>query len=237
MGFLLLGVGVLGLLLLATSLVANTDPARLARQLKTAAGVGLLGVAGLMVWLRRIDLALLAGGVGLTLLGLRRASGFSRAGEGGAAGGAPRASVVRSAFLEMQLDHDSGELDGDILAGAFEGRRLSLLPREDLQRLYSEVYGDGDSRALLEAYLDRRQPGWRVDFEADPAAGQAHAPRSGAMTKEEAYQVLGLAPGAGEAEIRAAHRRLMKRVHPDQGGSGFLAAKLNEAKDLLLDHD
>jgi DnaJ-domain-containing protein 1 len=128
-------------------------------------------------------------------------------------------------------------MEGEVLAGTHEGRRLSEFSVAELEGLLREVSGDPDSRALLEAYLDRRHPGWRVDFEADAAAGHGATPGAGAMTKEEAYQVLGLAPGAGQAEIRAAHRRLMKRVHPDQGGSGFLAAKLNEAKDLLLDHD
>ena len=237
MGFFLLGLGALGLLLILASFTASADTARLARQLKTFGGIGLLLAAAGLLFARRIDLAMLAGGFGLTLLCLRRARGFSRAGEGGDASGDGAASVVRSVFLEMRLDHDSGDMEGEVLAGAFEGRRLSGLSPAELRSLYGEVSSDTDSRALLEAYLDRRQPGWRVDFEADGTAGQGAAPGAGAMTKEEAYQVLGLAPGAGEAEVRAAHRRLMKRVHPDQGGSGFLAAKLNEAKDLLLDHD
>ncbi|WP_417773988.1 DnaJ domain-containing protein [Stappia sp.] len=234
MGFLLLGVAVLGLLFMFASSMTSADPARLARQIKTGAGVALLAGAGVLVWVRRIDLAMLVGGAGLAMLGLGRAKGFRPAGSGGGGG---QMSVVRSAFLEMRLDHDSGDMEGEVLAGTHEGRRLSEFSVAELEGLLREVSGDPDSRALLEAYLDRRHPGWRVDFEADAAAGHGATPGAGAMTKEEAYQVLGLAPGAGQAEIRAAHRRLMKRVHPDQGGSGFLAAKLNEAKDLLLDHD
>lgn len=234
MGFLLLGVGTLALLLALAHYMTRANPGDLARQLKTAGGVALLALAAVLLVARRVDLALLAGGFGLTLLGLRRARGFKPAGEG-QNGGSGATSTVRSAFLEMRLDHDSGAMAGEVLVGRFEGRSLDSLSREELATLYRELSGDADSRALFEAYLDRREPGWRVDFEADAAAGHGSPPGTGAMTEQEAYEILGLAPGAGEAEIRAAHRRLMKRVHPDQGGSGFLAAKLNEAKALLLD--
>jgi hypothetical protein len=87
---------------------------------------------------------------------------------------------------------------------------------------------------LLDAYLDRRQPGWREDLKFDRDAGEGRAARAGNMTEKEAHEVLGLQPGAGQAEIREAHRRLIKAVHPDVGGSAFLAAKINEAKDRLI---
>jgi DnaJ-domain-containing protein 1 len=93
---------------------------------------------------------------------------------------------------------------------------------------------DQDGARLLEAYLDRRFPAWRKDAEPDEhprPGGDAHA---GAMTEEEAYQILGLAPGASAEEIRRAHRTLMKKLHPDQGGSTYLAARVNQAKEILL---
>lgn len=235
MGYLLLGVGALGLFLAFAQMVTRSNPTDLARHVKTVGGVALLVLAVVFLVVRRIDLAMLAAGGGLTLLGLRGARGFRPAGNGSAGAGAGQVSIVRSAYFEMCLDHESGTMTGEVLAGRFEGRALDGVSRAELVELYRETAADGDSRALLEAYLDRREPGWRVDFDADATAGHRPAPGTGAMTEQEAYQVLGLAPGAGEAEIRAAHRRLMKRLHPDQGGSGFLAAKLNEAKDLLLD--
>ncbi len=108
-------------------------------------------------------------------------------------------------MLEMVLDQDSGDLQGSVIAGAFDGRSLEALSRDEMVELWRETAGDGESRSLLEAYLDRRHPGWRVDFEADSAPWQNGPTSSGAMSEEEAYQVLGLSPGAGEAEIRAAH--------------------------------
>jgi len=100
-----------------------------------------------------------------------------------------------------------------------------------LVALLNEI--DDESRALLAAYLDRRDAGWREHAQADAAPGRGSAPR-GPMTHEEAYQILGLQAGAKAEEIVRAHRTLMKRIHPDQGGTNYLAARVNEAKDTLL---
>ena len=143
-------------------------------------------------------------------------------------------SHVRTAALEMELDHDTGGLEGLVLAGRFEGRELSALSLGELLTLRGELAADGESLQLLETYLDGRFPVWRDDAEADAHRGQGSAPASGAMSKQEAYKILGLEPGASAADIRKAHRRLMQRLHPDIGGTSFLAARINEAKDVLL---
>lgn len=149
-----------------------------------------------------------------------------------------RRSTVRTAALEMELDHDTGGLEGLVLAGRFEGRVLGRMAENEVVALYDELISDSESRQLLETYLDGRFAGWRENLQADGSRRQGGAPGAGAMTKEEAYKVLGLETGATAADIRKAHRRLMQRLHPDIGGSPFLAARINEAKDVLLsDHE
>lgn len=145
-----------------------------------------------------------------------------------------RQSVLRSPTFEVLFDEISGEIGGRVLKGTFAGRDLTSLTPQELLRCRMEVAGETMSRVTLEVYLDRRMPGWREDMKAQSAAGSRRPPNTGAMSEEEAYQILGLEQGAGEAEIRSAHRRLMKRVHPDQGGSNFLACRINQAKDRLL---
>ena len=146
---------------------------------------------------------------------------------GGQAPQTGAANSVETAFLSMTLHHDSGRMTGSVKAGQFAGRDLATLTLAELLALLQECQAaDADSVALLEAWLDRAHPDWR----AEPAA----EPRSGAMTRAEALEILGLAEGADEDAIRAAHRRLMRSAHPDQGGSAWLAARINAARDLLL---
>jgi hypothetical protein len=144
-----------------------------------------------------------------------------------------RSSTVRSSSLEMELDHDTGELDGLVLTGHLEGTRLSELTEEELFSLHKEIQADPDGVALLETYLERYHPGWQ-DRIQDPSSGWNGASSSGEMTKEQACQILGVAPGASREEILETWRRLIKRVHPDSGGSAFLTAKINTAKSVLL---
>lgn len=153
-----------------------------------------------------------------------------------ASGTGRRQSTVNTRFLRMTLDHGSGALTGLVLEGVFKGRRLSELNLDQLLQLLGECRADEQSAAVLEAYLDREHPDtWRERFTArGGTAGTGGGALSGTMNREEAYQVLGLEPDADEEAIVAAHRRLIQKLHPDRGGSSFLAAKINQAKDLLL---
>ncbi len=228
---LILGVVVLVLLLWAVSAFSKADPKQAARLLRTIAGGGALLFAAFLLFRGQIGIAIPVGTVGLGLLGWLSLWPASFGGRTQKSPG--QVSRVRSAFLEMELDHDSGAMRGRILAGRYEGVSLDAIDLPTLVGFIAEI--DDDSRQLLMAYLDRRQPRWRENAEGNAAAGHGGgASTGGKMTEEEAYQVLGLQPGASADEIGRAHRSLMKKLHPDQGGSTYLAARVNQAKDVLL---
>ena len=142
-------------------------------------------------------------------------------------------SSITTRFLEVNLDHASGEMQGKIIDGRFTGRTLEQLTFNELLELWRECQVDAQSSAILEAYLDRTQDrDWRERATAEE--GSKYNDDKSPIDKEDAYAILGLKPGATEDEIKAAHRRLMQKVHPDHGGSDYLAARINEAKDFLL---
>jgi hypothetical protein len=238
-----LAVGVAALLLILVVLrwFTRTPSADVARILRRVALYGaiaillLLAATGRMHWLyaaigavfamlpRLIWYIPLLGGLYRRYRAARSAS---------AARGGGQRSQVEARFLRMTLDHDSGETTGVVLEGRFRGARLHELALAQLLELLHECrLHDEDSARLLEAYLDRIQGD---DWRGHEQAGAAPAHTAG-MNLDEAYQVLGLAAGASEEEIIAAHRRLMQKLHPDRGGSAYLAARINQAKDLLID--
>ncbi len=145
-------------------------------------------------------------------------------------------SDVKTAFLRMTLDHDSGILDGTVLRGGFRGRRLQEMSEAEVFELLRECrIEDEQSAAIIETYLDRIYgAAWRSGEEGAGAGSRRGPSPGGAMTPEEAYQILGLQPGATTEQIKDAHHKLMLKLHPDQGGSTYLATKINQAKDLLL---
>ncbi len=228
------GLVVLAVVALATlRLALSIPPEKAAKALRIAAPTALIAAGGIATLLGRGALGMPLLGFGLAWLGRARATNRSRAAEAGL----ESRSSVRSSSLEMTLDHHTGEMDGRVLSGTFHGALLSELDDAALKALRSEVAADADADGLrlLEAYLDRRAPGWRADAKADAGDGLGGAPGACPMSEQEAYEVLGLEPGATLADIREAHRRLMKRVHPDHGGTHRLAARVNEAKAVLVD--
>jgi hypothetical protein len=139
-------------------------------------------------------------------------------------------STVASAILSMQLDHDSGALSGEVLKGQYQGWHLADMERQQLEQLLAYCQQeDADSVQLLDSYLQQRFPG-----ETEFGAQQASASTSSGMSRKEALAVLGLDDAAEKDDIIAAHRTLMQKLHPDRGGNDYLAAKINQAKDLLV---
>ncbi|MCC7283654.1 MAG: hypothetical protein IT556_14810 [Acetobacteraceae bacterium] len=144
-----------------------------------------------------------------------------------------QSSRVETATLRMELDHDSGTMHGTVLAGPWRGRELAELTLSEVLVLWRDCRADDpESVPLVEAWLDRAFPEWRQQAGAERA--ETPPPAGGRMSRAEALSVLGLGDGATEAEIRAAYLRLMQAAHPDRGGSSWLAARLNEARDVLL---
>ena len=227
---ILLGLAVLLILLWSVKTLARADPKGLVRGARLAGGVAALGGAAFLVARGQVSIGIPLGLTGLGLLGWLSFGPASFGQRANKTGG--QVSRVRSAFLEMELDHDTGAMNGRLLAGRLAGASLDALDLPTLVALLGEI--DEESRSLLAAYLDRRSPRWREDAQSGAAAGEGGPTRSGKMTEEEAYQILGLQPGASAEEIGRAHRVLMKKLHPDQGGSTYLAARVNQAKDILL---
>lgn len=228
MQWLGLGIGLAIALALAVSWFAHANPAQLARGFRRAAiGLGLLLVlvlvaTGRLHWLA----AIAAWGVpaAMAIMARLRRDAAARGPRPG------QSSQVRTRYLDMRLDHDTGELDGMVLAGRHEGKTLSSMSLDELRSLLAEAGDDPETLNVLAAFLDREHgDAWRTGAEDDSGAATG-----GAMTRDEAWRILGLAPGSPDDDIRAAHRRLMKQMHPDHGGSDYLAAKINEAKDILL---
>jgi hypothetical protein len=230
MQFLLLGMVALLLFLLATRAYTLANPQLLARGLRVGAGVAALAGAGFLVLRGMAGYAMSLAALGSWLLW---GKGGLQWGAGGAQRTPGQTSRVATEHLEVELDHDSGEISGRVLKGAYAGQRLEQLTPAGLAALWQDCrFSDPQSAQILEAYLDRRHPTWREDLAR--AQGHASAAPEGVMTRAQALEVLGLGEGATEADIRRAHRELMMKLHPDHGGSTFLAAKINAAKDALL---
>jgi DnaJ domain len=223
---------VLGLWLMRAFIEA--DPARLARGLRV-----FVMTIGLSVALVLLVILIASGRLGLGVAELGGLAplvlrGWTQWRRRQAATAPPpgQVSEVETDYLRMRLDHATGIMSGVVRRGAFQGRSLVELGRNDLVALWRECRAeDMQGARLLESYLDRTMPDWRNGAETGGAAAQRS---SDAMSREEAYAVLGLAPGASEAEIREAYHRLMMKIHPDQGGSTYLATQINRAREVLL---
>jgi hypothetical protein len=238
--YLILGIALLAGFLLAGRWYATADPRSLIKVLKWGL-VGLVGAIALFfVFTGRLGWAI------ATLPALipwflrmrgvaRMAKTFHRMSQAGtASASAGESSSVETRFLRMTLEHASGEMAGEIIAGPFGGRAMSSLSFGEVIAFLNECRREDDESArLVEAYLEREFPDWRTRAHAGEAPG-GNAGGGGAMDRAEALQILGLDATAGPDDIKEAHRRLIAGLHPDHGGSDYLAAQINRAKDVLL---
>ena len=212
--------------------LARLDAKALDRLIKLGAS-GFVLLSAVVVFLRgHAEVALLLLGGGIYLFNLARVPTRAKPRAAG-----PRADWqrVRSAMIEMEFDRASGAMRGLVLAGPSEGARLDRLTRSQCEALYAACRTvDREGARLLEAYFDRRFAGWREAGQGDRDAWRERARHPNRMTEEEAHQVLGLSPRPSRDDIVRAHRSLMKKLHPDQGGSTDGAARVNEAKEVLM---
>lgn len=230
MTYVLAGVAGFVAMALLSQVFMRTNPGQVAGVMRKVVGTGAIALAGLLTLRGMFPVAVPVFLFGLQMLGMRQPYGWP------GQTGAGKSSRVETSMLTMELDHDTGAIDGMVRAGAFAGRPLSTLDIADLLKVRQACEAAPDqSLILIEAYLDRRDPDWRREAQGRAQSGGPYGARQrNAMSRAEALAVLGLKEGASEADIKAAHRRMMKVNHPDRGGSADIAARINQAKDVLL---
>lgn len=231
-GLFALGIGGAVGVFLLLRVFLNTDPRFLARVVRWG-GLALLAIAVALLFVTGyLGAALAFAALALPLYTRWRSAGrVSWSAAHGGRNTAGGSSQVETLYLRMTLDHGTGAMSGMVMHGPLRGRLLADLSSVELRELLATCRGDDPkSAALLEAWLDRTQSDWRTKDQ--DARARPHG--TGAMTREEACDILGVEPDATPDQIRQAHRRLMMKVHPDHGGSTYLAAKINQAKDFLL---
>lgn len=232
MQYLLFGFAALLVFLFLTRAYTIANPQVMARRIRVGAGVAVLTGAFVLTLRGAMGYAMSLAALGSWLLwggGLPGPWGPVRKSPG-------QTSRVTTEHLEVELDHDSGAIRGRVLKGFFAGRDLESLAPVEMAHLWQDCrFGDPQSAQIIEVYLDRVHPTWREDMartEGGSSTGEAGA--GDRMSRAQALDILGLGASASEEDIRRAHRELMLKLHPDRGGSTFLAAKINEAKDVLL---
>ena len=236
--WLILAIGVTVGLYLVAKWWIQAEPRQLLKALRwTGAALGLLLLAVIAISGRWIWLPSLLFPASPWLVRFRALNTMRKNARGPRRG---QSSKISTRFVDMVLDHDSGEMTGEVTDGPFTGRRLDQLTLGELIELWREcAKEDEQSRLVLENFLDRGHPEWRSVADAGPREettdARSDSPWTTAgMSADEACEILGVAPGALPQDIETAYRRVMKSAHPDHGGSDWMAAKVNQAKDVLL---
>ncbi len=230
LAYFIIGVSLLLALMVGSQAIATADPKKLIKALRISAVIILSVLAGFFILTGRFAYAPPL--IVAALFFMRNKSLFSARQPS-----AGQKSDVETDWLQATLNHDSGEMDATILQGRFEGRQLSTLSRMEIGEFQQECIADEQTMAILESFISRK---FGEDFTTESDEGKSKEERTraasndGPMTRQEAFEILELDSKASASDIKAAHRRLMKKFHPDHNGSDYMAAKLNEAKDVLL---
>lgn len=226
LAYFIIGIAVLAALIIGGNAIANADPKKLLRAFRIAFAIIFAALAAFFAYTGRFQFAPPLALAAIFLLKRNPLFGRSAPSSG-------QQSDVKTDWLHATLDHDSGDMDAIILKGEFEGRKLSDLSHDQLRTLYEMLKDDEQNAAILMTFMERNFSGSSENQENGNKQRSNDSSQSG-MSQSEAFEILELQPGSSDIEIKAAHKKLMKKFHPDHNGSAYMAAKLNQAKDILL---
>ncbi|MBL4907413.1 MAG: DnaJ domain-containing protein [Sneathiella sp.] len=230
LAYFIIGIALLAALIIGGKAIATADPKKLLRAFRISFAIILGGLAAFFAYTGRFQFAPPLALAAVFFLRSRPLFGGSRPSPG-------QQSDVKTDWLHATLDHDSGDMDAEILKGEFLGKNLTDLSYPELNALYSILKEDEQSAAILSTFLERNFPNDQADPENDQQKSREYrspSEQQNGMSRTEAYEILELNPGSNAREIKEAHKKLMKKFHPDHDGSAYMAAKINQAKDILL---